>query len=127
MSAQTPLEEYEAYARRMAARLRAIAGAIEGQVAQPKRDEFGRPDHVGSALAIVATLIREVHQMQPPHLIHLAVQADHATARESPAALLDRATTGLAEKWYAWGPIGPTEDGWMVELAEATLKGAGIL
>lgn len=37
---------------------------------------------------------------------------------------LNRAAQALAERWYSWGPSGPTEHGWMRELAAAALHGA---
>lgn len=56
-------------------------------------------------------------------LMFAAIDAEHVTARGTPAELLDAATTGLQDV----GPADPHTEDEHVLLAEAALRGAGVI
>lgn len=122
--------QYDMELERVVNRLRRLANDVV-RAGQPST-HLARltPDCVRAALAVQREVLRVVSQLGLDELVRAAVAADHVTAVETPGALLDRATTALAAKWYEWESGGgntPAPDGWMLALAEATLRGAGVL
>lgn len=60
-------------------------------------------------------------------LMFAAISAQHATARGTPAELLDRAATGIAEVAHDTPGCEVVADDALVALAEAALRGAGVI
>lgn len=116
---------FEEWQGRVARALRGLADRVD-QVAVRTDRMSGLPDHVGTALDVVNMVHREVVALHLHDLVRAAAMADHPTARATPAQLLDRATSALADKWHSW-PDGRPGEGWMLELAEAALRGAEVL
>jgi hypothetical protein len=56
-------------------------------------------------------------------LMFAAIRAEHPTARSTPAELLDQAITALQDV----GPADPHTEAEHAELAEAALRGAGVI
>jgi hypothetical protein len=81
------------------------------------------PDHVASAKHVITTVGNALANLGLDRLVDLAHQADPPA--DTPAVLLDRAATALAAAMF--DNPDDADDARAVELAEAALRGAGVL
>lgn len=116
--------EYDTQLTRLANTLRALADEVEreGQrwrTQPPSLSRQSRPDRVWCASEVQNVVLRWLGRQNSDLvcLWYAAVRAEHATARETPAVLLDKAATALADRNV---PMPET-------LADAALRGAGVI
>lgn len=108
--------------------LRSLADQVE-RTGQTHRDHVPRLPDTHDRVFAASEVQNKVTAWFGGHNSYLialwynAIRAEHATARGTPAELLDLATTGLRDV----GPADPhTEDEHLL-LAEAALRGAGVI
>lgn len=125
MSGHTPnpADEYAVQLARLVTRVRYAANAMEEE-GQPRPDRLtGQVDTVAAARRVVDILTGSARDLIG-QLIVAAVRADHASARLTPAELIDRAATALEDSGMI-GTTGKSDAG--EHYADVALRGAGVI
>lgn len=120
---------YDVQLTRLVNGLHALADALEraGNCHRGHPSGYGREAHVDRVWAASEVHRRLLgwlgqHNGDLMLLWYAAVKAEHAGARSTPAEMLDRAATAVGDAGMLAGP-----DGAEVLVAEAALRGAGVL
>ena len=116
-------EDYDAALAGLVNQLHHIAETVRRE-GESWRDPSRRLDRVQCAMFIRGAIYERpaLHQLVT-RLLYAAIEAEHPTARSTPAQLIDGAATALEDRI---GDLIRTGDD-VEELAEAALRGAGVI
>lgn len=122
------IKVYDQELARVVNSLRSLADKVE-RTGQAHRDRVPRMEPHVTRVYAASEVQNEVaawfggHNSYLVVLWYAAIRAEYANARCTPAELLDAATTGLQDV----GPADPHTEDEHVLLAEAALRGAGVI